>query len=267
MSRDSFALAVVLAAAAQLGCSSSSQGTSGDAGRNPADAAQGSSDGAHEESTGSDASPEASSSSDGSGESEGDGGEGDGGCQLSANSVLINPTFVVTSGSPAADCPSAANKNILGSGCTLDPTGPCTANAACTILLNNADGTSGSYVETGTVTVSGAAATGSLVYSDCTGFTCSNTISGPVTLSMGTPGACEVTCDNGSPNNEDGCDPCIMKACASAYAACEADKSTGGCISCSDLLGGNAGSGFNCTATEQLLTNLLDCACMPATCD
>jgi hypothetical protein len=122
-------------------------------------------------------------------------------------------------------------------------------------------------METGTVTVTGSTATGSVTYSDSTGFMCNDSVSGQVSVSMGTPGACSQTCANNAPNNEMGCDPCLMKACATQYAACVADTESGGCINCSQLISGNAGSGFNCPNTPQIVMNLLACGCSPATCD
>jgi hypothetical protein len=222
----------------------------------PSDAAQGSPEAS------ADALPEDSSPS--SDAATGDGG-GNGACDLSAMSVLINPTLMYTSGTDPVDCPSAANHNIQSSSCALQPTGMCTANATCSVAVNNA-GSTGLITETGTVTVTGSTATGSVSYSDSSGVTCFDSISGPVTVGTGTPGACMQTCSNGTPNGETGCNPCLMKACASAYAACLADN-TSGCINCNQLLSGTAGTGIQCNATAQLVFNLLACGCSPATCD
>jgi len=84
------------------------------------------------------------------------------------------------------------------------------------------------------------------------------------------PGACSITCQNGEPNNEMGCDPCLMSNCASEYAACEADLDMGaGCISCYDMLQppDGSGGGFFCANTMQVVQNLLACACQSTTCD
>jgi hypothetical protein len=75
------------------------------------------------------------------------------------------------------------------------------------------------------------------------------------------------TCTNGAPNNEMGCDPCLKMACAAQYAACVADTESGGCINCSQLISGSAGSGINCANTPQIVANLLACGCSVATCD
>jgi len=74
------------------------------------------------------------------------------------------------------------------------------------------------------------------------------------------------TCANDAPNNVMGCYPCLMSHCASQYAACQADTESG-CISCADMLSGSSVSGVVCTSTQQILTNLLDCACQPTTCN
>ena len=59
----------------------------------------------------------------------------------------------------------------------------------------------------------------------------------------------------------------LMTACASEYAACMQDNESGGCINCSQLLAGNAGSGINCDNTPTILMNLLTCGCTATTCD
>jgi hypothetical protein len=171
-----------------------------------------------------------------------------------------------TSGTDPVECPSASNHNIVASSCSLQPTGMCTANATCSVALNNSGGT-GIIMETGTLTVSGSTATGSISYSDPSGITCFESVSGPVSVGMGTPGACMQTCSNSAINAEMGCNPCLMKACASAYAACLADTESGGCINCNMLLSGTAGSGIQCNNTAQLEFNLLACGCSSATCD
>ncbi len=186
-------------------------------------------------------------------------------CNLSAASVLINPTLTYTSGTDPIDCPSASNNNIVGSGCSLQPTGTCTAIATCSVSFSNA-GSSAIIMETGAVTVSGSTATGAISYNDPSGITCNQTVSGQVTVGTGTAGACSQTCSNMTPNGEMGCNPCLMRSCASAYAACLADTQSG-CINCSQLLNGTAGSGIQCTNTDQIVFNLLACGCSPATCD
>ena len=184
-------------------------------------------------------------------------------CNLSAASVLINPTLTYTSGTDPVDCPSASNMNIASTGCSLQPTGMCTAIATCTVSFVDNGGT---IMETGAVTVAGSTATGAISYSDTSGVTCNETLTGPVTVGTGTPGACMQTCDNATLNDEMGCNPCLMKSCATEYAACLADTQSG-CINCSQLLSGTAGSGIQCSGTDQLVSNLIGCGCSPATCD
>ncbi len=264
MSRNSARFVYVFACAIQAACSSSSPGTPGDdAGGSATDAAQDLTDASSPEASSPDASQQAVPADASTAT---DGGTGSP-CNLSANSVLINPTFTLTSGTSTTDCPSASNQNIQSSGCSLQPTGACTATATCTLQVNNEDGTGGAVMETGTLTVTGSTATGSVTYDDSMGFMCNNTVSGQVSVSMGTPGACTQTCANGALNNEMGCDPCLMKACATQYAACLADTESGGCINCSQLLSGTAGSGIECASTSQIESDLVACACSPATCD
>ena len=268
MLRESSAFALVLACALQAGCSSSSQGTTpgGDAGGSQADAGQnipGAPDGSPSpDDASTPASPGASADS---GIVTPDGDASNSPCNLSAASVLINPTLMYTSGTDSVDCPSVSNDNIVGSGCSLQPTGMCTAIATCTVSFSNG-GSSAMITETGAVTVAGGTATGAVSYSDTSGITCNETVSGPVTVGTGTPGACMQTCENMTPNDEMGCNPCLMKSCAKEYAACLADTESG-CINCSQLLSGNAGSGIQCTNTAQIVFNLLACGCSPATCD
>jgi hypothetical protein len=78
------------------------------------------------------------------------------------------------------------------------------------------------------------------------------------------PGACMQTCDNGTPNGETGCNPCMQSNCPTEYAACQADNQSG-CVSCAALLAGG-GSGFSCPNTDTLAGNLLTCACKSTTC-
>jgi hypothetical protein len=80
------------------------------------------------------------------------------------------------------------------------------------------------------------------------------------------PGACKQTCSNNAPNNEMGCDPCIQANCPTEYAACQNDTESGGCINCAQLLQGGDG-GVDCTNTQTLVANLLDCACRSTTCN
>ncbi len=268
MFRDSSAFALAFAFAFQAGCSGSSQGTTrgDDAGGGQPDAAQnvpGAPDGSPSPDDASGpGSPEASVDA---GAATPDDGASNSPCNLSAASVLINPTLMYTSGTDPVDCPSVSNDNIVGSGCSLQPTGMCTAIATCTVSFTNG-GSPGMITETGAVTVAGSTATGAISYSDTSGITCNETVSGQVTVGTGTPGACTQTCENMTPNDEMGCNPCLMKSCATEYAACLADTESG-CINCSQLLGGNAGSGIQCTNTAQIVFNLLACGCSPATCD
>jgi hypothetical protein len=254
--------AVVLACASSTACSSSSSGGSPaapgeDGGETHADAAPTPFDagGVHETSTG--AQPDAGGTTDAAA----------GGCQLSASSMLLSPTLTFKSGSSTTDCASTSSGNVWGATCTLQPTGACTASATCTLEIYNADNTGGMATATGTVTVSGTTATGSLSYTDESGDSCQDAITGALTVPVASPMACMVSCDNGTPNNEMGCDPCMMKACAAAYGACMADNETGGCITCGQLLTTNGASGINCTNTPRLIGNLMNCACLPQTCD
>jgi len=79
------------------------------------------------------------------------------------------------------------------------------------------------------------------------------------------PGACMQTCNNGTPNGEQGCNPCMQSNCAAQYAACQADNDPS-CVSCAMLLSGG-GSGFSCPNTDTIAGNLLTCACQATTCD
>jgi hypothetical protein len=72
------------------------------------------------------------------------------------------------------------------------------------------------------------------------------------------------TCDNGTPNAEQGCNPCMQSNCPTEYAACEADNDPS-CVSCAQLLAGG-GTGFSCANTDTIAGNLLACACQPTTC-
>lgn len=257
-----FRPAVVLACAASVACSSSSGGSSEipgeDAGETHADAASRPVDAgasSQEASVGltNDAAPMSDAAS--------------GGCQLSASAMLLSPALTFTSGSSMTDCASTASGNVWGATCTLQPTAACTASATCTLEIDNADSTGGMATATGTVTVSGTTASGALSYTDESGDSCVAGITGALTVPAAVPMACMVSCDNGTPNNEMGCDPCMMKACAADYAACMADSETGGCITCGQLLTTSGANGINCANTPRLIANLMNCACLPQTCD
>jgi hypothetical protein len=199
-----------------------------------------------------------------------DGGAGDSGadgsaCNLTDQSIILQPVLNYTSGTDPVDCPSASNNNIVSASCSLAPAGVCIANATCSVAFTNA-GSSTIITETGAVTVTGSMAIGAIGWQDPSGITCNQSISGKVTLGTGMPGVCSQTCSNMTPNGEMGCNPCLMTACATQYQACLADNASG-CINCNQLLSGNAGSGIQCTNTSQLVFNLLACGCSPAACD
>jgi hypothetical protein len=265
MSRVLVTLSVVVCAALVAGCgggnslasaSGNDAGQSSDASQGLGEASQAAGDASSQDST----QPPLDAPT-----SEGDGG-GYGACNLTSSSVFANPVFTYTSGS-TSECPSNDFFTILGAACTLAPTGPCTATATCTVQSFNADdGGIGTFMGSATVTVTGSTATGSITLHSGQ-LACTDTVSAQIGM-PGTPGACDVTCCNGALNNETGCDPCLEKACAAQYAACQADnQSAGGCINCSQLLAGIATSGISCPNTDQLQQNLLDCACTLATCE
>jgi hypothetical protein len=182
------------------------------------------------------------------------------GCTLSSDSILGAVTVGFVSGSP--DCPTTLNG--ASASCSLMKTATCMASTYCTVEDESCDSWSG----LGTLTAKGSAASGDLTLSDAfSGETCVASVSGSLEVSTGTPGACDITCMNGAPNNEMGCDPCLKKACAAEYAACLADNASSGCISCSQYLSGFPPSGIQCSDTPTVLMNLLNCGCAATTCD
>jgi hypothetical protein len=224
------------------------------------DAAMAASDGAPEAAA-PDGSADMPSAPDGGAGDSGDGGA----CNLSDHSIILHPVLNYTSGTDPVECPSASNNNIVNASCSLTPAGGCIANATCSVAFSNA-GSSTIITETGAVTVTGSTAVGAIAWQDPSGITCNQSISGTVTLGTGMPGVCSQSCSNMTPNAEMGCNPCLMTACPTEYQACLADNASG-CINCNQLLSGTAGSGIQCTNTDQIVFNLLACGCSPAACD
>jgi hypothetical protein len=192
-------------------------------------------------------------------------------CTLTSQSAFGTSTITFVGGTDQADCPTSDNGNIASGGCTISQTQGCSGDISCSFTAMDDQGFEDEWTGTGTVVATGSNGTGTAMLTDSdSGGTCTISITGSLAAVTGTPGSCPQTCANGTPNNEMGCDPCMMKACASEYTACQQDTEAsegGGCISCADLLAGNAGSGIDCTNTDSIMQNLVDCACTSTTCD
>jgi hypothetical protein len=261
-----FALTLNVACSSSSGSSSTTAEDGGakgsDAAAIPADAAMAAYDGSSEAAAPDGPAAMPNAPDGGAGDS---GDDGSSSCNLSDRSIILQPVLNYTSGTDPAECPSASNNNIVSASCSLAPAGGCIANATCSVAFSNA-GSSTIITETGAVTVTGSKAVGAIGWQDPSGITCNQSISGTVSLGTGMPGVCSQTCSNMTPNGEMGCNPCLMAACPSQYQACLSDNASG-CINCNQLLSGTAGSGIQCTNTDQIVFSLLGCGCSPAACN